>query len=436
MLFLLCAAEGDAVAQTKRTTADSAAARAAIVAEAFDLADVTLLDSPFKQAMERNRAYLLRLEPDRLLHYFRVNAHMKPKAPSYGGWESPTTGAGRCLGHYLSALAMQYRATGDEAMKQRIEYVVEDLAVCQAAGGDGMLSAQAGLREAFSRLAAGRADALKTERVPWYIQHKIFAGLRDAYLLAGSAKAKAVLLKMADWTCDVTNGLSDTQFQTMLETEFGGMQEVLADIYAFSGKARYRDLARRFHHHKAEGRIAGGRDDLAGTHANTQIPEFIGAARLYELTGNVRDCELAEAFWDRVANHHSYVNGGNSDHEHFQESDQLSRNLSPLTAETCNVYNMLKLTRHLFAWQPKVAYADFYERALYNQILASQDPRDRASSPTTSRSRPAIAASSARRWIPSGAAWAPGWRTTPNTARASTFTMPTASTSISSSRRN
>ncbi len=216
---------------------------------------------------------------------------------------------------------------------------------------------------------------MKTERVPWYIQHKMFAGLRDAYLLAGSAKARTVLLKMADWACAVTKGLSDAQFQTMLETEFGGMQEVLADIYAFSGDERFLDLARRFHHRKAEARIDGGRDDLAGTHANTQIPEYIGAARLYELTGNPRDRQLAEAFWDRVANHHSYVNGGNSDHEHFQEPDKLSRNLSPLTAETCNVYNMLKLTRHLFAWQPKVAYADFYEKALYNQILASQDPR-------------------------------------------------------------
>ncbi len=155
-LALLSAAKGAAVAQAQRPTVDSAAMRPAIVAEAFDLADVTLLDSPFKQAMERNRAYLLRLEPDRFLHYFRVNAHLAPKAPGYGGWESPTTGAGRCLGHYLSALAMQYRATGDEAMKRRIDYIVDDLAVCQAAGGDGFLSAQAGLREAFCAWPRGR----------------------------------------------------------------------------------------------------------------------------------------------------------------------------------------------------------------------------------------------------------------------------------------
>ncbi len=138
---------------------------------------------------------------------------------------------------------------------------------------------------------------------------------------------------MADWACEVTKGLSDAQFQTMLETEFGGMQEVLADIYGFSGEARYLDLERRFHHRTAESRIADGHDDLAGTHANTQIPEFTGAAQLYELTGNPRDRQLAEAFWDHVANHHSYVNGGNSDHEHFRGPDKLSHHLSPTTAD-------------------------------------------------------------------------------------------------------
>lgn len=349
----------------------AAAAPAQIAAESFDLRDVRLLDGPFKQAMDLNSRYLLSLEPDRFLCYFRANAGLEPKAQAYGGWEAPNSGAGRCLGHYLSALSLQFRASGDARFKQRVDYIVDELALCQQTNG--LLTAQAGVKAAFAELAKGNGRALRKSRVPWYIQHKMFAGLRDAYLLTGSEKAKTVLLRMSDWAVDVTQVLDETQFQVMLEQEHGGMREVLADVYAMTGNTRYLDLANRFSHAKIMAPLAIGRDELAGLHANTQIPKLTGSARIYELTGDTRERDAAAFFWDCVVRHHSYAIGGDSDNEHFGPPDQLSDHLTAATCETCNAYNMLKLTRHLFTWKPDVAYADYYERALYNQILASQE---------------------------------------------------------------
>jgi DUF1680 family protein len=188
---------------------------APITVSAFDLRDVRLLDSPFKTAMDLNRQYLLSLDPDRFLHYFRTNAGLAPKAPAYGGWEAPDSGAGRCLGHYLSALSLQFRATGDPRFKQRVDYIVAELALCQQTKG--LLTAQTGVKEGFARLATGRGDALQKLRVPWYIQHKMFAGLRDTYLLTGSEPARALLIRLADWAVHVTQALDATQFQLMLE---------------------------------------------------------------------------------------------------------------------------------------------------------------------------------------------------------------------------
>jgi DUF1680 family protein len=343
--------------------------------EPFDLADVTLLDSPFKAAMERNRDYLLSLEPDRFLHNFRVIVGLPPKAPLYGGWEAPTTGAGRCLGHYLSALSLQFRATGDRRFKERIDYIVSELALCQQANRDGFLSAQEGVREVFTELAKGKGDALFKSRVPWYIQHKMLAGLRDAYQLAACGQAKEVLVRIADWAVETTRALDDTQFQIMMQREVGGIQEAFADVYAISGEPRHLALAQRFYHRKAQDPIASGEDKLAGVHANTQVPKYLGAARLYELTGDERSRRMAEFFWDRVVHHHSYVMGGNSEHEHFGPPDEIAAHLGTETAESCNTYNLLKLTRHLITWEPKVEQADYCERALYNHILASQEPR-------------------------------------------------------------
>ena len=345
-----------------------------VAVQPFDLADVRLLDSPFLAAMNRNAEYLLQLEPDRFLHYFRTEAGLVPKAEAYRGWESASEGAGRCLGHYLSALSLQYRASGDQRFKDRIQYIASELAACQAANGNGMLSAEAGSKRFWGELASGNSDALKKHRVPWYIQHKMFAGLRDAYQLAGVTPAREVLLRLSDWAIDVTHALSDAQFQSMLEQEHGGMCEALADVYAITGNVKYLKLAERFEHRKVIDPLARGEDQLAGLHANTQIPKLIGVARLYELTGDASDRKTAEFFWHRVVESHSYANGGNSDDERFDAPNALAAHLRVRTSETCNTYNMLKLTRHLFQWEPKAEYADYYERALYNHILASVGP--------------------------------------------------------------
>jgi len=344
----------------------------AFSAKGFDLADVQLLDSPFKQAMDINAKYLLALEPDRFLSNFRTVAGLPPKASIYGGWESPTTGAGRCLGHYLSAISLQYRATADPLFSQRIGYIVDELETCQDANGDGYVGALPNAKDVFAKLAAGDAKALYQSRVPWYIIHKLMAGLRDACSLAGVVRAKTVLIKFADWAITTTGGLDDTQFQIMLGQEHGGMREVIADVYAMTNDTKYLNLANRFAHHAVLDPLTEEEDKLAGLHANTQIPKIIGSARIYELTGDKQEAALSKYFWSEVVYHHTYITGGISTHEHFESPDKLSLSLTNI--ETCITYNMLKLTRHLFEWNPDAEYADYYERALYNDILASQEP--------------------------------------------------------------
>ena len=339
----------------------------------FDLADVRLLDSPFRQARDRDIANLLALDPDRLLHGFRNEAGLAAKAPKYGGWESAGI-AGHSLGHYLSAVSMGYRATGDARLRQRTNTIVSELALCQQANGNGYVSAIPDGKEMFADIAAGKGDGAQRGWVPWYTQHKLLAGLRDAYLYAGNAQAKAVLLGLSDWVIATTAHLTDDGWQVMLSQEHGGMNEALADVYALSGDPKYLAIARKFYHKAVLDPLTRREDDLTGLHANTQIPKLIGLARLYELTGDPKDRVAAEFFWDRVVNTRSYTIGANSDGEHFDAPGKLSGHLSQSAAETCNTYNMLKLTRHLFQWTAAPGYADYYERALYNHILASQDP--------------------------------------------------------------
>lgn len=356
------------------------AAPVAPALQTFALSDVQLLDSPFKQAMERNAAYLLELDPDRLLHNTRLYAGLKPKAELYGGWESQGI-AGHTLGHYLTALSQQYAATGDKRFRDRIDYIIGEMAQCQQAYGDGYIGALpptelAALRQLRQGIveAKGGFNFANGAWVPWYTQHKVLAGLKDAWLLGGNEQAKEVTLKLADWVDAVTANLTPQQLQTMLSVEHGGMREVLIDLYAHTGNERYLETSRRFYHHAVLDPLVQGRDDLAGRHANTQIPKVTGAARSYEVTGNADDRTAALDFWKFVVRDHSWAIGGNSDGEHFFAPDTASKHLSAATAETCNTYNMLKLTEHLFEWQPQVEYADYYERALYNHILASQDP--------------------------------------------------------------
>ncbi len=342
----------------------------------FPLQDVRLLDGPFLDAQRRDLEYLVSLDPDRMLHNFRANAGLEPKAPVYGGWESEEPWVdircqGHTLGHYLSAAAMMHASTGDARMHSRVEYIVGELGACQQA-------ARSGLVCGFPDGAAQLENAVAGRRfigVPWYTMHKVFAGLRDAHVHAGSQPALDVLTRLAAWTAATTAPMSDDQFQHMLRIEHGGMNEVLADVSDLTGDPKYLTLARRFCHEALLAPLAEARDPLDGLHANTQIPKVVGFQRLAELTGAERYARAARFFWQTVVERRSFVTGGHGDNEHFFPPAEFAKHLpSAKTMETCGTHNMLRLTRMLFQQDPSVAHADYYERALYNGILASQDP--------------------------------------------------------------
>jgi DUF1680 family protein len=358
---------------------EKSSAQPKLEAQEFRLEDVRLLDGPFKVAMMRDAAYLLRLDADRLLSGFRKEAGLKPKAEVYGGWESMTI-AGHSLGHYLSACALMFASTGDVRFRDRVNYIIDELDACQRANGNGYVAAIPNGKKIFQEVSAGdirvKPFDLNGGWVPWYTLHKLFAGLLDVHRYFQNTKALGIAVKLADWANSTVANLTEEQFQHMLGCEHGGMNEVLAELYARTGNEKYLKLSRRFHHKAVLEPLARHEDRLQGLHANTQIPKLIGLARRYELTGDVADKTAAEFFWDRVVHHHSYVNGGNSDNERFGAPDKLSNRLSDNMSETCNTYNMLKLTRHLFEWHASAEYADYYERALYNHILSSQDPND------------------------------------------------------------
>ncbi len=348
--------------------------------EPFRLEQVRLLPSPFKKAQDKDAAYLLTVEPDRLLARFRTNAGLEPKAEHYGGWEMKTI-AGHSLGHYLSAISFMYASTGEKRFKERADYIVDELDECQKAGKDGLISAIEGIRAKFDEISKGdirtNGFGLNELWVPWYVQHKICAGLRDAYRYCENEKALDVYEKLGDWGIEITKNLSEEQFQNMLRCEFGGVNESYYDLYALTGEEKYLKMGDRFYHHAILDPLREGRDELARKHANTQIPKLVGLARRCE----VKDDELAagqtvDFFWDRVVNHHSYVTGGNSMGEHFGDPDKLNDRLRDDTAETCNTYNMLKLSKMLYTRTGDVKYMNYFERALFNHILPSIDLSD------------------------------------------------------------
>ncbi len=339
-----------------------------IKAEPFSLKQVRLLDGPFKHAMELDRKYLLSLDVDRLLHDFRINAGLPSQAKPLGGWEEPKSEVrGHSVGHYLSACALMVASTGDEALKAKADRVVAGMAECQAKMASGYLSA-------YPEEFIDRVEASKPVWAPWYTIHKIYAGLVDMYVLCGNKQALEVVARACDWVKSRCDKLSDEQMEKMLGNEHGGMNEVLAEVYAVTGDEKYLKLAQRFNHHAVLDPLARRQDRLTGLHANTQFPKILGCGRQYELTGQENLRTVATFFWDVVTKERSYVTGGNSDGEMFTPKEHLSRNLGNNTTESCNTYNMLKITRRIFAWDPKAEYADYYERALYNHILASQNP--------------------------------------------------------------
>ncbi len=345
---------------------------------AFNLRDVKLLPgSPFHHAMEKDTAYLVSLDPDRLLHRFHVNAGLPPKGEVYGGWESEGL-SGHTLGHYLSACSMAFAGTGSVTFKERSDYIVAGLATCQVARGTGYVGAIPGEDSLWAQVARGEIRSggfdLNGAWSPWYTVHKVMAGLVDAWLFCDNRQALEVVTGMADWAEGILEGLGEDQRQAMLRCEYGGMQDVLANLYAITGERRYLDLSYRFDDDFVMGQLARGHDPLTGKHANTNIPKATGAARRFELTGDSTDCRIATLLWEIIARHHTYVIGGNSNYEYLGEPDRLNDRLSDNTCETCNSHNMLKLTRHLYSWDPKSHYFDYYERVLYNHILSSQHP--------------------------------------------------------------
>ena len=346
----------------------------------FSLSEVQLLDSPFKKAMDLNGQVLLKLEPDRLLHNTRKYAGLQPKGEIYGGWEAVGI-AGHTLGHYLTALSLHYKATGDKRFRDRVANIVKEMGECQVRYGDGYIGALPPVElKTLRDLKSGHVDLnggfnFKSGAwVPWYTQHKVLAGLKDAWLVAGVEEAKFVTLKLADWVDEVTKYLSSVDIQKMLGVEHGGMLETLVDLSAATGDKKYLDVSRRFYHEAILDPLASNKDVLVGQHANTQIPKVIGAMRNFEVTGDKNGLATAKNFWNLVVNKYSFAIGGNSDREHFFPTAEAGKHLSPQTAESCNTYNMLRLTEHLIQNDPQAAYGDYYERALYNHILATQDP--------------------------------------------------------------
>ena len=349
-----------------------------IKAWTFPLSDVRLLNGPFKQRMEMDEQYMLKLNMDRLLAPYLKSAGLKPKAPQYKGWES-TKLAGAFGGQYLSGLSLMYAATGNPELKERVDYMVGQLQKCQQAVGTGYIGGIPDGLELWQKVEHGIINvqpfALDGVWSPWYNLHMAFKGLRDAYLYTGNQQAKEVMIKYGDWAVNFSHHLSDQQFRHMIRCEYSGMNEMMADLYAMTGKEKYLDLARRFNDKKLFDPLAAGVDSLAGWHVNTNIPKIIGAAREFEVDGNKRMEKIARYFFNEVTSKRTFINGEMGDYEHFQKLGTLPEHLHRTSGETGNVYNMLILTRHLMEWHPQAKYARYYESALYNDILASQDPK-------------------------------------------------------------
>ena len=363
-------------------------------ARRLPLSAVRLTGGPLKHAQELGIANLLRLEPDRMMFHLRQLAGLDPKAAQgYGSWDGPGRNlTGHVAGHYLSAVSYMYAATGDDRFKQRADYLVDEMEAVQNKRGNGYIGALMGGRpgappvdgvQLFEQLSHGEIHGsgfdLNSMWSPWYVQHKIFAGLRDAYRQAGNAKALELSVKFAAWVESILAPLSPAQLQQMLRTEFGGINETLADLYADTGDKRWLDLSGKFEHHAIIDPLADRRDILGGKHGNTQVPKLLGELARHIYSGNQPNGEAAKFFWESVVNHHSFATGGHGYDEFFDAPDKLSdevdgkrhRTHDLRTCESCNVYNMLKLTRLLFAVEPDNKFAEFHERALFNHVLAS-----------------------------------------------------------------
>ncbi|MFL6414999.1 MAG: glycoside hydrolase family 127 protein [Bryobacteraceae bacterium] len=336
----------------------------------FSLTEVRLSPGPFHSAQEANRALLRRYEADRLLHTFRINAHLPSSAKPLGGWEKPDVELrGHFTGHYLSACALMYAATDDTELKSKAEYMVAELAKCQEKLGNGYLSA-------FPISLFDRLKARKRVWAPFYTYHKILAGMLDVHQYCGDQAALRVAQGMADWVDQWTAALSPELMQMVLDEEFGGMNEALYNLAAITSTPRYAAVGDRFTKKRFFNPLALRRDQLRGIHTNTHIPQVIGAGRRYELSSDLRFHDVADAFWTEVVETRTYVSGGTSSNEGWlTEPNHLAQELSrrPETNECCCAYNMMNLARMLYTWSGDPRIFDYYERNLYNHRLGTID---------------------------------------------------------------
>jgi len=345
---------------------------------AFPLQQVKLLPGIFKDAQQTDLNYMLALDPDRLLAPYLREAGITPKKESYGNWENAGLD-GHIGGHYLSALSNMYAATGNARMNERLDYMLSELKRCQDKIGTGYLGGIPGGIAMWNDIAQGRIKSdtfsLNGKWVPLYNLHKLLAGLRDAYLIAGKSQAKDMLIRLTDFIDSISAKLIDDQIQAMLFSEQGSMNEVFADVAVITGNNKYLTLARRYSHRMILNPLILGEDRLTGLHANMQIPKVIGFERISEIGGDKDYAKAARFFWKTVVTHRSVVIGGNSVNEHFNPSNDFTSMLTDISGpETCNTYNMLRLTKEIFLTDGELHYMDYYERALYNHILSSQHP--------------------------------------------------------------
>jgi uncharacterized protein len=345
----------------------------------FPLSAVRLANGPFYKAQQTDLEYILALDPDRLLAPFLQEAGIQQPADLYGNWEN--TGLnGHIGGHYLSALSLMVASTHDPEIMRRLNYMVDQLAVCQQKNGNGYVGGIPGGQAMWEDIKHGKIEAdnfsLNKKWVPVYNIHKLFAGLRDASIVGGNKKAQDVLVRLSDWFLDITAGLSDEQLQLILKSEHGGINEIFADVAAITKEDKYLVLAKRLSHKVILDPLLLKKDVLTGLHANTQIPKVIGFKRIADISSDTTWSGAAGFFWETVVRNRTVSIGGNSVREHFHPANDFSSMVeSNQGPETCNTYNMLRLTALLFLSDPAVKFVDYYERALYNHILSSQHPK-------------------------------------------------------------
>lgn len=358
--------------------ATAVAAQDKLYSDEFPLGDVTLLDGPLKHARELNIETLLQYDCDRLLAPYRKEAGLEPKAKAYPNWDGLD---GHVGGHYLSAMAMN-AATGNEECRERMEYMIAELQECADANaknhpewGVGYVGGMPGSDRIWSNFKKGDFGVYFGSWAPFYNLHKMYAGLRDAWLYCGNEQAKALFLGFSDWAVDLTAGLTDEQVENMLGNEHGGMNEVLADAYAITGEQKYLDVARRFSHKLLLTPMIQHVDCLDNMHANTQVPKVNGFERISELSGDETYHSASAYFWDIVTLERTLAFGGNSRREHFPSDEACMDFINDIDGpESCNTHNMLRLTAHLHRRNPEARYSDYYENALFNHILSTQHP--------------------------------------------------------------